>query len=171
MNTTKLEILILISVATLAMFVSGSQESTNSVENRAEILEKISQNYIEKTERAQRLRKELHDQLNLLSHMNTMSDHDSNDKYLFSALLGRIRRTFLDLDEILDGFVPSVADAHEIVANFKVVSEQSGLDHDDASEASSSSEVIAPRLMKRFDWFKRNNVYNYNKVPVIRTGK
>jgi hypothetical protein len=148
-----------------------------------DMLEKITDNYIQRTERAQHLRKELHDQLNLLSQLNTMTDHGaSSEKFMFFALLGHVRRTFLELDEILDGFVPTVADAHEVVHNFKLVSQAGGEDDEDDEaglESSQQQAAAAPRQArskKDFDWFKRNyNPYqgsnHYNKVPVIRTGK
>ena len=72
--------------------------------------------------------------------------------------------------------MPSVADAHEVVHNFRIVS-QTGDEEEAESGAAvaASQELQPPRLKKRFDWFKRNyNPYGsnlYSKIPVIRTGK
>jgi hypothetical protein len=168
-------VFIIIAVCSACVLASEVTEGAHADHFSPDLLERISDNYIQRTERAQHLRKELHDQLNLLSHLNTMTDHAaSNDKFMFFALLGHVRRTFQELDEILDGFVPSVADAHEVVHNFKLVSQ--GAEDDEAHNAESSQEQPRQaRAKKDFDWFKRNyNPYGsnlYSKVPVIRTGK
>ena len=176
----KIEIFVFVSLASCLLLFAPSYEAKEEDGEQLDhfsrdFIDRISRNYLEKTERAQRLRNEMHDQLNLLSHLNTMSDHSSNDKLIFFSLLGKIRRVYLELDEILDGFVPTVKDAHEIITNFKTISE-SGANTEDLLELN-SNELQTPtkpfRLAKRYDWFKRNmfNSNLYSKVPVIRTGK
>ena len=153
------EVLIFIFLASVLITVRAMETSNDASVD----LEKVSANYIKKAERAEQLRGEMHEQFNLLGHVTTLPEYG----VLVSALLGHIRRTYLELDEILDAFVPSQQDAHKIIGNFKAMSESAG---GSSSQFSESSGELSKKP-KRFSP-KRNMVASmYNKVPMIRTGK
>jgi hypothetical protein len=142
-----------------------AHKENDSKEVGVEFFDSVTRNYMEKAIRAQMLRNELQEQFNLMSHFSS-----TNDKPIFFIILSRARKTYSDLNEILDSFLPSMSIALEVVNSFKSVI---GHSMELESEANSgSSEHI--RSKKRYSWLngKRNQMmYNMNRMPVIRTGK
>lgn len=170
----KLELVVLVLAGltlTVLSLPTGPHEDNSESLFSNELLDTISAGYVLKAQRAQHLRKELVEQLNLLGHFNTISDHTKNDdKLMLYALLGHVRQLYTELDEILDSFVPSVPDAEEIVEKLRIVSQpEFELKHNDAEDSNELKWTMAKRRAPGEGNIKRNSKF---KQPIhVRTGK
>lgn len=150
----------------LFMFLSclSMFETKEYDEKYPDSAENAAKSFIDKVDQAQILRKEVNNQLNALLHVNLG----------LNSRLAPLKKSFNELDVLLDEFIPSESDTNEIRNNLKSLNQyflNENLNvHKKSYNDASKSDF---KLSQRFDWYKRNMLIpsGYHKIPVIRTGK
>lgn len=147
----------------------------------------IIQNYLAKVHATNSLRSQLHSHLSLLERLNKKTNN-VNEDIMFQTIVESLKKSYEELDSLLDEFVPNDADVKEIVSGFNLANLNMASDYDQVAAAqamdesgTASSNGMVKRKYRRngrqpaaaapsqhYDWFKRNA---YSKIPVIRYGR
>lgn len=165
---------ILISIVSLNRAAESVEADVAQIDGEVpstETADLVIQNYLEKISMAQKLRKQMHNQLNILNHINSLTSKQQNDKFLVNAVFSQMRKTFNEFDTILDEFIPNEHEVKEIISSFKLINDAVRNEPNQDEITEEEEKIEMPK--RNQDWLKRNayNKIAYNKIAVIRNGK
>ena len=179
---SKLVSIVVVLAIAIESAVANSEVTTAEDPNQHAII----QNYLAKVHATNSLRSQLHSHLSLLERLNKKTNN-VNEDIMFQTIVESLKKSYEELDSLLEEFVPNDTDVKEIVSGFNLANLNIANDYDqlaaaqamDESGASSSNMVkrkyrrngrqpAAAAPSQHYDWFKRNA---YSKIPVIRYGR
>ena len=149
-------------------------ESPETVEKNDEDLvlsENLVENYMDKVNHVNALRRQIQTQINVMSHLLSQSSpqgkYPSADSLIKMSYLNKLRQTFNEMNEELELFIPNDHELDAYLAATKNLKPEFFLNFANLKRSAGGSGAS---VNNRYDWYKRNTFYS-NKVPVIRNGK